>query len=93
MLDEGFVAEAKAKTMQQERQGVHAVLQFAVSFHCFVEEWKIVKNSSRSQKKSGFSWIRKGKKRSIVRRGGLRPTSIDERGVEGKEEWTDRMKY
>ena len=29
MLDEGFMAEARAKTMQQEREEVHAALQCA----------------------------------------------------------------
>ena len=38
--DEGFMAEARAKTVQQERQVVYAALQYAVSFHCLVEEWK-----------------------------------------------------
>ena len=40
MLDEGLKAEARAKTVQQEREEVYAVLQYAVSFHCLVEEWK-----------------------------------------------------
>ena len=40
MLDEGFMAEARAKTMQQEREEVCAALQYAASFHCLVEEWK-----------------------------------------------------
>ena len=40
MLDEGFMAEARAKTMQQEREEVYAALQHAASFHCLVEEWK-----------------------------------------------------
>ena len=40
MLDEGFMAEARAKTVQQERGEVYAALQFAASFHCFLEEWK-----------------------------------------------------
>ena len=35
----GFMAEARAETMQQEREEVHAALQHAASFHCFVEEW------------------------------------------------------
>ena len=38
MLDEGFMAEARAKTMQQEREEVYAALQYAGSFHCLVEE-------------------------------------------------------
>ena len=40
MLDEGFMADARAETMQQEREEVHAALQYAASFHCLVEEWK-----------------------------------------------------
>ena len=34
MLDEGFMAEARAKTMNQEREQVYAALQYAASFHC-----------------------------------------------------------
>ena len=37
MLDEGFMAEARAKTVQQARE-VYAALQYAASFHCLVEE-------------------------------------------------------
>ena len=33
MMDEGFMAEARAKTLQQEREEVYAVWQYAVSFH------------------------------------------------------------
>ena len=40
MLDEGFMAEARAKTVHQEREGVTAALQYAASVHCLVEEWK-----------------------------------------------------
>ena len=40
MLDEGFMAEARAKTMQQEREEVFVALQYAASFHYLVEEWK-----------------------------------------------------
>ena len=40
LLDEGFMAEAGAKTVQQEREEVCAALQYAASFHCLVEEWK-----------------------------------------------------
>ena len=38
--DEGFMAESRAKTVQQEREEVYAALQYAASFHCLVEEWK-----------------------------------------------------
>ena len=40
MLDEGFMAEARAETMKQEREKVYVALQRAASFHCLVEEWK-----------------------------------------------------
>ena len=40
MLDERFLAEARAETMQQERKEVYAALQHAASFHCLVEQWK-----------------------------------------------------
>ena len=33
MLDEGFMAEAKEETMQQEREELYAALQYAASFH------------------------------------------------------------
>ena len=40
MLDEGFMAEARADTMKQEREReeVYAALQYATGFHCLVEE-------------------------------------------------------
>ena len=61
MLDEGFMAEARARTMQQEREEVYAALQYA----------------ARSQNKNGLSWIRKERKRNIELSGVLRPISID----------------
>ena len=36
MLDEGFTAQTRAKTVQQEREEVHAALQYAASFHFLV---------------------------------------------------------
>ena len=39
-LDEGFMAQVRARTVQQEREEVYAALQYAASFHCLVEEWK-----------------------------------------------------
>ena len=38
--DEGLMSETRGKTVQQEREEVHAVLQDVASFHCLVEEWK-----------------------------------------------------
>ena len=40
ILGKGFVAEASAESMQQEREEVYAALQYAASFLCLVEEWK-----------------------------------------------------
>ena len=34
MLDEGFMTEARAKTMQQEREEVYAAPQYAANFRC-----------------------------------------------------------
>ena len=33
------MTQARAKTVQQEREEVYAVFQYAASFHCLVEEW------------------------------------------------------
>ena len=40
MLDQRFMAEARAETMQQEREEVYAALQYEATFHCLVEQWK-----------------------------------------------------
>ena len=42
MMEKGFLAEARAETVQQEREreDVDGALQYAVSFHCLVPEWK-----------------------------------------------------
>ena len=75
MRYEGFVAQVRANTIQPESEVVHATLQYAASFHCLNR--KIVKNSSRSQKKNGSSLITKGSKRSIIRSGVLLPVGFD----------------
>ena len=66
MLDEGFMAEMKAKTVQQkrerEREEVYAALQYAASFHCFVAEWKDCEELKPKPKENEFSWKRKEKK-------------------------------
>ena len=54
-LDEGFMAEARTETMQQEREEVHAALQCAASFYCLVEEWKDCEELNPRPKKSGSS--------------------------------------
>ena len=40
MMDEGFMAEARAETVKKEREEMYAALQYAASFHCLPEEWK-----------------------------------------------------
>ena len=54
MLDEGFMAETKAKTVQQEREEVCAALQYAASFHCLVDRWKDCEELKQKQKKLIF---------------------------------------
>ena len=76
MLDEGFMAEARAKTMQQERERCEWPYSTQPAFTAWWENGKIVKSSSRRRKKSTFSWVRKEKKRNIEPNGVLRPTSI-----------------
>ena len=39
-MDEGFMGEATAQTMKQEREEVYVALQCAAGFHCLVDEWK-----------------------------------------------------
>ena len=72
MLDEGFMAEARAKTVQQEREEVYAALQYAASFHCLLEEWK---DCAELKPKPKEQWIfvdQKWRRRSIDRSGVLK---------------------
>ena len=62
LLDEGFVAEARAKTMQQECE--KRCMQPCSMQPAFTVLWKngrTVKSSSRSLKNCGHSWTRKKK--------------------------------
>ena len=34
------MAQARASTVQPEREEVYAAMQYAASFHCLVKEWK-----------------------------------------------------
>ena len=79
MLGEGFMAEARAETMQQESEEVYMALQYAASFHCLVEEWK---DSGPSRKKSGSSWKRRVRIQGIVQSGVRKQTGIDVCDVE-----------
>ena len=62
VLDEGFMAEVRAKTVQQEREKKKCMQPCSVrqAFTAWWRNGKIVKSSSRSQKKNGYSWIREG---------------------------------
>ena len=52
--------KARTSTIHQEREEVRTALQYAASFHCLVEDWKTLKNSSFSQKKADFRGQEKG---------------------------------
>ena len=68
MWTEGFMAQVRAKSIQQEREEVCAALQYAASFHC---------GSSLSQKKNGYPWIKKEREQCIELSGVLQPADID----------------
>ena len=57
----GIMAEAKAETVQQEREEVFAALQYAASFHCLVEEWTDCEELRPKPKESGFLWKRRAR--------------------------------
>ena len=57
ILDEGFMAEARVERMQQEREEVYTTCSMQPAFTAEWKNGRTVKNSSRSQKKSGSSWI------------------------------------
>ena len=77
ITDERASSDVRAKKMQQEREEVYAVLQYAASFHCLMEQWKDCEELKPKPKENGISWKRKGKKRGIERSGVVMPTSID----------------
>ena len=57
-LDEGDVPDSRASTLRQEREEVHAALQYAASFHCLVEEWKDCAKLKPNPKRSGLLWTK-----------------------------------
>ena len=59
MLDVGFMAQARASTVQQEREDVDAALQYAASFH-LLGEWKDCEELKPTPKEK---WIFKDKQR------------------------------
>ena len=81
LLHEGFWAEARANTLQQERKDENAALQHAASFHCFVEQWKdceelnlkpkekwIFVDRKREEMKHRTEWCAGGQKIRISRK-------------------------
>ena len=84
MMEEGFLAEATTETVQQEREDVDAALQYAVSFHCLVQEWKDFEElKPKPKEKWTFFLTRKMSKRSIERSGVQRPKKYQCKRWEG----------
>ena len=59
MLDEGLMAQTRARTVQQEEE-VYAALQYAASFHFLVEEWKDCEELKLQSKEVDFRGREKG---------------------------------
>ena len=76
MLDEGFMAETRAKTVEQERDEVYAALQHAACLLCLVREWKDCEELKPKPKDKWIFVDKKKRKRNIERSGLLRPTNI-----------------
>ena len=85
MMDEGLMAQTRAKTVQQEREEVYAALQYAASFHCLVEEWKDCKAAY-----GGFPlwWTEEGRYRNGTSRSCRRCclVTVEEGCQEGEKE-------
>ena len=77
MLDEGFMAKTRAKTVQQEREECTQLCSSKPAFTAWWRNGKIVQKSSRSQKKSGPLWTRKEWNQGIERNGVLLSASTD----------------
>ena len=82
MLDEGIMAEARAETMQQEREEVYAALQCAAGFHCLVKQWKDCEELRPKPKEKWFSLKGRRITRSTEQSGARKQTGIDVRVVE-----------
>ena len=50
-----FVAEVRAGTKKQGREEVYVALQYAASFQCLVEEWRVSEELQPKPKASGLS--------------------------------------
>ena len=75
ILNQGFMAEARAKTMQQEREEVYVALQYAARFNCLVEQWKDCEDAMLKPKEK---WIFVDKKSEATKhRTEWKQTGID----------------
>ena len=75
LLDEVFMAQTRAKTVDQEREEVYAALQYAASFHCLVEEWKDCEELEPQPKER---WASVEKRKQGIKRNGVHvAASID----------------
>ena len=59
MSDEGFMAQTRANTVQQEREEVYAALQYAASFHCLEEGWRGCEALKPQPKEKWTLWDKK----------------------------------
>ena len=78
MLDEGFVWQIQEQKLcsKKERRCMQPYSMRPAST-AQRKNGRTVKSSNRSQKKSGLSWIRRVRKRSIEQSGVRKQTSID----------------
>ena len=78
MLDEGFLAGVRAKTVKQKREEVCVALQHAAGFHCLVEEWKDCDELKPTLKeKSRVSLTGRMRERSIEQSGARKQIGFD----------------
>ena len=94
MLDEGFMVEARAEAMKQEREEVYVALQYAASFHCSVEEWKDCEEIKPKPKEQWvYRCMRCGRGSKYMKMPGKctgpKPLEV----VTWSEVWTDRVRY
>ena len=54
--------KVRASTIQQEREEVYAALQYAASFHCLVEEWRLCGAYAKGKTKVGLCRQKSGSK-------------------------------
>ena len=73
MLDGGEVAQIRASTVQQRREEVCAVLQYAASFHCLVYEWHDCEELEVEAARKVITVGQKKEKLRDIARNGVRP--------------------